>query len=108
MRHFFALNLKLKRGLLLRTHVKRYSNGFQNVAVFISQAASTHNHPTRFAVWQKKAMLGLKRADEGTGTIVLVLHRASFIGVNPRKNQLTGQRQVGVEAVNPASLIAHP
>jgi hypothetical protein len=83
MRHFFALNLELKRRLLLRTYVKRYSNGFQNVAVFISQTASTHNHPTRFAVWQKKAMLGLKRSTQSTGTIVFGFHRGSFIGVNP-------------------------
>src|SRR5436190_10885031 len=53
-------------------------------------------------------MLGFKRSTQSTSTIVFGFHCGSFIGVNPRKNQFTGQRQVGVEAINPPSLITHP
>src|SRR5438874_5158978 len=108
MRHLFALNLYLKSGLLLRTDVECHPDCFQKISVLTLQAASTHNYPTRFAIWQKKAVLALECIMQSTSTIILGFHRNSFIRMYPRKNQVAGQWQVGVESVNPASLITHP
>src|SRR5262249_51239315 len=74
----------------------------------ITQTASSHNHPTRLAVRQKKAVFALECSLQGAGTIVVRFDRGAFVGVNSCKDQVTGQRQVRVEAINPASLIAHP
>src|SRR4029453_7488465 len=108
MRHFFALNLNLKRSLFLRTDIKCYPNRLQEGSVLIPQTASPHNYPTRLAVRQQKAVLALERSMQGAGTIVVCFDRSAFVGMNPGKDQVTGQRQVGVEAINPAPLVTHP
>src|SRR5215472_15009958 len=104
MRHFFALNLHLKRSLFLRTDIEGYPNRFQKVPVFISQTASPHDYPTGLPVWQQKSMLAFKGSVQRARTIVFRFDDGAFVGMNPRKEQITRQRQFGVKAVNPASL----
>src|SRR5205807_5100046 len=108
MRHFFALYLDLQSGLLLRADIQSYSDCLQEISMFIPQTASSHNYPTRLAIWQKKAVLALECPMQGADTIVIGFDCCSFVGMNPSQDQLTGQWQIGVEAINPASLITHP
>ena len=61
MRHFFALNLYLKGGLLLRADIECHPDCFQKISVLILQTTSPHNYPACLAVWQKKAVLALER-----------------------------------------------
>src|SRR5215470_4551963 len=83
MRHFFALYLHLQSSLLLRTDIKCHPNCLQEIAVFITQTASSHDYPTRLAVRQKKTVLALERSMQGAGTIVVGFDRGAFVGVNP-------------------------
>src|SRR5215472_917956 len=100
MRHFFALDLHLKRSLFLRTDIEGYPNRFQKIAVFISQTASSHNDPTRLSVRQQKSMLAFKCSVQRARTIVFRFDYGAFVWMNPRKEQITRQRQFGVETVN--------
>jgi hypothetical protein len=83
MRHLFALDLHLKRSLFLRTDIKGYPNRFQKIAVFISQTAAAHDHPTRLSVRKQKAMLALKGSMQGARTIVFRFDYGAFVGMNP-------------------------
>jgi hypothetical protein len=82
VRHFFALYLHLQSGLLLRTYIKRHTDCFQKIPVFISQTAAAHDHPTGLPIWQKKPMLALERSMQGARTIVFRFDRRAFVGVD--------------------------
>src|SRR5215470_14381136 len=83
MRHFFALDLHLKRSLFLRTDIEGYPNRFQKIPVFISQTAAAHDHPTRLSVWQQKSMLAFKSSVQRARTIIFCFDYGAFVGVNP-------------------------
>jgi hypothetical protein len=83
MRHFLPLDLNLKRSLLLGTDIKGYPNRLQKIAVFISQTAAAHDHPTRLPIWQKKPMLALECSMQGARTIVFRFDHGAFVGMNP-------------------------
>src|SRR4029077_11887248 len=108
MRHFFALNLYLKGGLLLRANIKRHADCFQKVPVVILQTTPSHDYPTCLAIRQKEAVLALERRLQGAAPVVLRFNCCAFIRMYARKNQITRQRQVRVEAINATSFIAHP
>ena len=79
MRHFFALNLHLKCGLLLRANIKCNADCFQRVPIFILKTTPSHDDPTCFAIWQKEAVLALEGALQGAAAVVLRFDCCAFI-----------------------------
>src|SRR4030095_11884749 len=92
MRHFFALNLKLKGGLLLRANIKRHADCFQKVPVVILQTTPSHDYPTCLAIGQKEAVLALERRLQGAAAVVLRFNCCAFIRMYSRMNQITLHR----------------
>src|SRR5262249_42540210 len=81
MRHFFALNLHLKGGLLLRANIKRHADCFQKVPIFILKTTAPHDYPTCLAIWQKEAVLALEGRLQGTSAVVFRFNSCAFIRV---------------------------